>query len=148
MNQFLNSKSMITPGVAGGIVTLIAATLSSQFGLPAKWIALLASLLIALLIFFADQVETLLARAIILVLNTMIIFSVAVGTNVTGKAVQPVPQNIEAPIQRMSPAPTPAATGTRPPFESMPSNDSSPTPIPSPTPLPQAKRTRFFHDWF
>jgi len=55
MNQFLNSKSMVTPGVAGGVVTLIAGTLSSQFGLPAKWIALLASLLVALLIFFADQ---------------------------------------------------------------------------------------------
>lgn len=147
MNQFLNSKSMVTPGVAGGVVTLIAATLSTQFDLPAKWIALGASLLIALLIFFADQVETLLARVIILVLNTMIIFSVAVGTNVTGKAVQAAPQTMDVPAQIMSPTPTPAATATRPPFESMPSS-VSPTPTPSPTPLAQAKRTRFFHDWF
>jgi len=89
MDQFLNSKSMITPGLAGGVVTLIAATLSSQFGLPAKWIALAASLLVALLIFFADQVDTVLARLVILILNTLIIFSVAVGTNVTAKAVKP-----------------------------------------------------------
>lgn len=149
MNQFLNSKSMVTPGVAGGVVTLIAATLSTQFDLPAKWIALGASLLIALLIFFADQVETLLARVIILVLNTMIIFSVAVGTNVTGKAVQAAPQNMDVPAQSMPPTPTPAATATRPPFESMPSNVSpTATPTSSPTPRPQAKRTRFFHDWF
>ncbi len=145
MNQFFNSKSMVTPGVAGGVVTLIAGTLSSQFGLPAKWIALAASLLIALLIFFADQVETLLARLIILVLNTMIIFSVAVGTNVTGKAVQAAPQNIEAPTQRMSPTPTPSTAPTQPPFESLP---VSPSPTPATGSVPAPKPTPFFHDWF
>ncbi len=146
MNQFLNSKSMVTPGVAGGVVTLIAGTLSSQFGLPAKWIALLASLLVALLIFFADQAEKLLARLVILVLNTMIIFSVAVGTNVTGKAVQPEPRSVAAvPMSERIPTPTPAATPTSPPFESLPPQAPlSPTATPTPAPTP----TPFFHDWF
>jgi len=144
MDQFLNSKSMITPGVAGGVVTLIAATLSSQFGLPAKWIALAASLLVALLIFFADQAETVLPRLIILLLNTFIIFSVAVGTNVTAKAVKPEPQSLQLPpTGRTSPSPTPIPNGTLPPFESMtPEATSIPTPTPTPTPTP------FFHDWF
>ena len=95
--------------------------------------------------FFADQVETLLARLIILVLNTMIIFSVAVGTNVTGKAVQSAPQNMEVPTQRMSPTPTPSAAPTQPPFESLP---ISPTATPTPIPVPAPKPTPFFHDWF
>lgn len=119
MDQFLNSKSMITPGVAGGVVTVIAATLSSQFGLPAKWIALTASLLVALLIFFADQIGKVAVRLIILLLNTVVIFSVAVGTNATATAAK-------------KPEP-PKQTTEFPPFEST---------APEPTPTP------FFHDWF
>ena len=108
MDQFLNSKSMITPGIAGGVVTLIAATLASQFGLPAKWIALLASLLIALLIFFADQAEKGFSRLVILILNTLIIFSVSVGSNAAVTAAR-------------------SESKTQPPFES--------TPAPTPTPF-------------
>jgi hypothetical protein len=124
MDDFLNSKSMITPGVAGGVVTLVAATLSSQFGWPAKWIAIVASLLIALLIFFADQAGKMIARAIVLLLNTVIIFSVAVGANasaMTAATAKPSMHNMQY----------------RPGYES---GAVEPTPTPTPTP--------FFHPWF
>jgi hypothetical protein len=35
MDDFLKSKAMITPGVAGATTTMIAGTLYSQFALPA-----------------------------------------------------------------------------------------------------------------
>lgn len=99
---------MLTPGVAGGVVTLIAATLSSQFGLPAKWIALVASLVVALLIFFADQAGKVIARLLILVLNTLIIFSVSVGANVSATAAKSPPMaETELPPFESMPAPTP-----------------------------------------
>ena len=120
MDEFLNSKSMITPGVAGGVVTLVAATLSSQFGWPAKWVAIVASLLIALLIFFADQAGRVIARVLVLVLNTVIIFSVAVGANASAMTAKNSSRNIEGPQ-----------------FET-----HSVTPTPTPTPTP------FFHPWF
>lgn len=109
MDQFLNSKSMITPGIAGAVVTVIVATLSSQFGLPAKWIALVTSLLIALLIFFADQAGKMVVRLIILLLNTIIIFSVSVGTNAAAiAATQPKTQVEQPPFESMpEPTPTP-----------------------------------------
>jgi hypothetical protein len=107
MEQFLNSKSMITPGVAGAVVTVIVATLSSQFGLPAKWIALVTSVLIALLIFFADQAGKILVRLIILVLNTAIIFSVSVGTNATATAATKPKAQVEQPQFESAPEPTP-----------------------------------------
>ena len=50
MNEFLNLKSMITPGVAGGLIMLISNTCATEFGLQAKWSGLILSALIALLV--------------------------------------------------------------------------------------------------
>lgn len=107
MAQLLNSKSMITPGVAGAVVTLIVGTLSSQFGLPAKWVALVTSALIAVLIFFADQAGRVVVRLILLLLNTVIIFSVAVGTNATVTAATRPKVQTERPPFESAPEPTP-----------------------------------------
>ena len=86
MKDFLNSKSILTPGVAGAITMLITATLSSQFNLPAKWTCLTVSGLLGLSIALADQTLTRSARVIFFVLNSLIIFSVAVGANTAGTA--------------------------------------------------------------
>jgi hypothetical protein len=107
MNEFLNSKSMITPGVSGALVTLVTATLSNQFGLPAKWIALSCSVVIALLIFFADQAGRVVARVIVLLLNAVIIFSVSVGTNTSVTAATSPPTIQSNPPFEEAPAPTP-----------------------------------------
>ena len=86
MNEFLRSKSMLTPGVAGGLTTLITATLSSQFNLPAKWTSLLISALLGLLIVWADEELSIPKKIPFFVLNSLIIFSMAVGTNTVGEA--------------------------------------------------------------
>jgi hypothetical protein len=109
MNDFLNSKSMITPGFAGGVVMLIANALSSQFGLPVKWIVLVASIVLALLIFLLDQTTRLAAKAVACLLNAAIIFSVSVGSNgaitaaKAGATIQSTPPTEAAPL----PTPTP-----------------------------------------
>lgn len=107
MNEFLNSKAMVTPGVAGGIVTLIAATLSSQFGLPAKWVAIVTSLLIAVVIFFADKAGEMIARVILLVVNALIIFSVSVGANASASAAVKSKNAQVQPPYESAPQPTP-----------------------------------------
>jgi hypothetical protein len=110
MNEFLNSKSMVTPGIAGGVVTLITATLSSQFGFPAKWIAIGASIVIALVIFFADPAGHVIARLFVLLLNALIIFSVSVGANTSATAATNAGPKIQARPPYESAPPEPTAT--------------------------------------
>jgi len=82
-DEFLNPKSMLTPGIAGGIVMLIANTLLAQFALPARWTSLVLSFLLGLIVFRAVAIP-LLHRVIFYLFNSLIIFSVAVGTNTVG----------------------------------------------------------------
>jgi energy-coupling factor transporter transmembrane protein EcfT len=60
--QFLNPKSMITPGVAGSMVMLITNTLVIQFGLPGRWISLSLSFLLALVVFLTTTIPMWAAR--------------------------------------------------------------------------------------
>jgi len=83
VKEFLNAKSMLTPGVAGLITMLITNALHSQFGLAAKWVALALSFLIGLLV-FTDIATRLLTRIVLYAINSLIIFSIAVGANTTG----------------------------------------------------------------
>lgn len=86
MKEFLNSKSMLTPGAAGALVMLITSTLSSQFDLPPKWTALAVSALLGLLIVWGDTTLSIPQRGLLFILNSLIVFSVAVGTNTVAVA--------------------------------------------------------------
>ena len=83
--DFLNPKSMITPGVAGAITMLITNTLHAQFQLPANWTGLAISFLFGLIVFSATDVA-ILERAAFWIINSLIIFSVALGSNAAGAA--------------------------------------------------------------
>lgn len=85
VKEFLNAKSMLTPGVAGLITMLITNALHAQFGLSAKWVALALSFLVGLLV-FTDTAARLLSRVVLYAINSLIIFSIAVGANTTGAA--------------------------------------------------------------
>ena len=82
-NEFLNPKSMVTPGAAGAIIMLISNTLWVTFGLPADWSALLFSFLFAAMV-----VGTYLApfwhKALLVVFNSLIVFSLGIGTMYMG----------------------------------------------------------------
>ena len=95
-SEFLHAKSMLTPGIAGAITMLITNTLHEQFELPHRWVALALSLLLATLV-FGDRRTALWQRGLFYVLNTLIIFSMAVGTNAGAMAVTrpPQPESVE-----------------------------------------------------
>jgi uncharacterized membrane protein YkvI len=85
-SQFLNSKSMLTPGIAGAMVMLIANALGQQFELPVRWAALLLAFLVGTIV-FADKRTPGWQRAVLYFLNSLLIFSIAVGSNTVGRTV-------------------------------------------------------------
>jgi hypothetical protein len=87
MDEFLKSKAMMTPGVAGGVTTMITGTLVSQFGLPGNWTGLVISLLLGLAV-WADKSVAVYQRIIYYVINSLTIYAVAIGVNTAGMAIQ------------------------------------------------------------
>ena len=83
MNEFLNPKSMFTPGVAGSFVMMLANTLCAVFPeLGFRYVVVIASFLVAL----ALQASSKLGftnRALFWVLNSLVIFTVGVGASNT-----------------------------------------------------------------
>jgi len=84
---------MLTPGIAGGITMLIANALWVAFSLPPRWTSLVLSFLLGLLAFVATKIP-LWQRAVYYLLNSLIIFSVSIGTNYVGVGLThpPAPQ--------------------------------------------------------
>lgn len=80
MKEFLNPKAMLTPGVAGAVTMLIGNSVWVAFGVPPPWTALLVSFLFGLLVLAGTGIPGW-QRAIYYVLNSLIIFSMAVGSN-------------------------------------------------------------------
>ena len=81
IDDFLNPKSMVTPGIAGGVTLMISNTLWVQFALPKSWTALVISFLLGALVFSEkppkDEASNVGIKLIYFVLNSLIIFSVA-----------------------------------------------------------------------
>jgi hypothetical protein len=86
MDDFFRSKAMLTPGVAGATTTMITATLVSQFGLPGNWTGLVISLLLGLSV-WADKSVAIYQRIIFYIINSVTIFTVALGLNTAGMVV-------------------------------------------------------------
>lgn len=83
IKEFLNPKSMMTPGIAGGLTVSISLPIAFEFNVSFKWIALIVSLLFSLVtvLQFAD-VKTNILKGTYIILNTLIIFSVSVGAGI------------------------------------------------------------------
>ena len=86
--EFLNPSSMLTPGLAGGMTMGITNSLAGQFALlppgPA-YVGLGLSFLFGLLVWVNQDVSRL-KRFVLYVLNSLVIFVVAVGSNTMGGA--------------------------------------------------------------
>ena len=87
IKDFLNPKSMMTPGIAGGLTVSISMTLVNAFNLEFTWVSLSISFLFGLLIVLSFK-ESLLLRCLYCILNSLIIFSVSFGA---GKTIDPPP---------------------------------------------------------
>lgn len=88
-NDFLNPRSMLTPGIAGSVVMVIANTLWVEFMVPQKWTALTLSflLIIPILIkFSASWIE----NVIYFTFNGLIVFALAINTNFAGRKLQEI----------------------------------------------------------
>lgn len=81
--DFLNPKSMLTPGIAGGTVMLITNALINQFDLSGPKVALGLSFLVGSLVFLT-KIVPIWQRLIYYVLNSLIIFAMATGTAFVG----------------------------------------------------------------
>ena len=96
VDEFLQPKAMLTPGIAGGVTMRIANALWVAFSLPPRWTSLVLSFVLGLLVFVAKGGGVpLWQRAVYYLLNSLIIFSVSIGTNYAGVGVTrpPAQQN-------------------------------------------------------
>lgn len=87
VKDFLNSKSMVTPAAAGAVAMLITNTLNSQFELPQRWVGLALSFVLGLVV-FRDPDTSGWRRAVLYVVNSLVIFAMAMGTNSAGQGIQ------------------------------------------------------------
>lgn len=87
--EFLNPNSSLTPGYAGAMTMLITNTITTQLDLVEPWpgrIGLIISLLFSFAV-IAPLAIVYWQKALYLVLNALIIFAVALGTNSAGEKI-------------------------------------------------------------
>ena len=99
VEEFLQPKAMLTPGIAGGVTMLIANALWVAFSLPPRWTSLALSFLLGLLVFVATTRVPVWQRAVYYLLNSLIIFSVSIGTNYVGVGVTRPPAQQTSTVQ-------------------------------------------------
>jgi hypothetical protein len=105
LDEFLKSKAMLAPGVAGAMTTMITGTLVSQFGLPGNWTGLVISLLLGLAV-WADKSVAIYYRMLFYIINSLTIYAVAIGVNTAGMAITYSSERISDPaaVERTVPA--------------------------------------------
>ncbi len=84
MNEFLNPKSMLTPGVAGSLMMFLVNGIGCQFPeLPMRYLALGISFLIGSVVWFSEirGRAPMVQKGIYWVLNSLVIFVVGFGTS-------------------------------------------------------------------
>ena len=84
--DFLNPKSMLTPGLAGALTMAIANCFSYHFGLSRPLVGILVSCLFSLIAIGAATMAFW-QKLIFFVLNAAVIFTMALGSNSAGDAV-------------------------------------------------------------
>jgi hypothetical protein len=148
IGDFVGQRSMLTPAIAGAITTLMTATLSTQFGLPANWTGLAISLGLAFTL-LASQKISIGQRLGLGIINGLVIFSVALGANTAGVAA--MRKGDRGSVQRteeVHPAPPPAPP---PPPEAGPHPSTRPPSVPVASrpivPLQGTVQKQFFHHW-
>lgn len=86
MNEFLNPKSMVTPGVAGGVLTFLVNGLAQPFPeFEARYLALALSFVIGGIVILSAARMKVAERVAYWVLNSLVIFVVGFGTNHLGR---------------------------------------------------------------
>jgi hypothetical protein len=120
MNEFLNPKCMLTPGVAGSLMMFLVNGIGVQFPeLPIRYLALFLSFLIGSIVWFSDVRgrAPMAQKGIYWVLNSLVIFVVGFGTaNLAADASSGPPPATPHALQLLSPRSAyaePTTTATR-----------------------------------
>jgi hypothetical protein len=82
IQDFLTPEAMLTPGVAGSMTMMITNALATNFNMPRAWLGLALSFVFGLLVLVSTK--TMLLKTLFYVLNSLVIFCVAVGANGLG----------------------------------------------------------------
>lgn len=82
LDKFLTPEAMVTPGVAGSMSMMFGNALHYHFSVPNGWAVLALSFVFGLLVLAND--EPMLKRAVLYVINSLVIFCVAAGTVTLG----------------------------------------------------------------
>jgi len=83
MKEFINPKSMLTPGVAGSLMMFLVNGISFQFPeIPTRYLALFLSFLIGAIVWFSEikGKSPGAQKAVYWILNSLVIFVVGFGT--------------------------------------------------------------------
>lgn len=97
MSEFLNPKSMLTPGVAGAVMMFVVNGLSMPFPeLPRRFIALVLSFLFGLLFISKASEVQIPQRIAYWVINSLVIFVVGFGANDLGREAIGAPSDARA----------------------------------------------------
>jgi hypothetical protein len=84
IQEFLTPEAMLTPGVAGSLTMMITNALATNFTMPRAWVGLCLSFLFGLLVLVSAR--HIVTKCVFYVLNSLVIFCVAVGANGIGVA--------------------------------------------------------------
>jgi hypothetical protein len=152
LSDFLNPNSMITPGAAGAFTMMITNTLCQQFtGLHLGLTGLVVSFLFGAVVFGAGV--SIPARMMYYVINSLIIFTVAMGSNAIGDqaAEHGTKQHSTDIVSQMIGSRTAGdfnvATVQKPPASGGGTTTSQPN-KPSGEQQPPPEKPRFFRRWF
>jgi hypothetical protein len=81
VNEFLNSKSMLTPTIAGSLDMVITNGICYSFQeVPIRIVALIFSFLLGLVVFADKDVNNVLSKIVLYIINSFLIFATAMGT--------------------------------------------------------------------
>jgi hypothetical protein len=101
MEEYFRAKPMVTPAVAGMATMTMTSTLVVQFGLPPALTALAFAFLFGTLA-FGDRSLSRVQRVVLYLINSVTIFSVAVGINETAVGMMKT-QEVAPVEQRLAP---------------------------------------------
>ena len=87
LQQFLTPEAMLTPGIAGSLTMMITNALAINFSMPRAWLGLTLSFIFGLLVLVGSK--SFLQKAVFYILNSLVIFCVAVGANGIGQNAGP-----------------------------------------------------------
>jgi len=111
MNEFLNPKSMLTPGVAGALMMFLVNGIGCQFPeLSLRYLALFMSFLIGSVVWFSDLKgrAPMVQKGVYWVLNSLVIFVVGFGTSNLAADATAIPPPSQPPHAMQLFAPTSA----------------------------------------